>query len=61
MVLRRDDSIEEKDKVLVDYRCEETEGIVCQMVRCVYPYTIYPIRKTKPVLEIIERRGTHKV
>lgn len=55
------DSIEEKDKVIVDYRYEDTEDIVCQVVRCAYPYTIYPFHKTKPVLEIIERRGIPKV
>ena len=54
------DSIEEKDMVLVDYRYEEMEGIVCQVLRCAYPYTPYPLHKTKPVLEIIERRGKPK-
>lgn len=55
-----DDCIEERDKVLVSYGTQEKEGIVISVVRCIYPYVIYPIEKTKAVLEIIERHGKAK-
>ena len=50
-----DDEIEVGDMVLVSYRYQEQEGIVSQVVRCVYPYVIYPTDKTFPVFEIVKR------
>ena len=50
-----DDEIEVGDTVLVSYRRQEQQGIVSQVVRCVYPYVIYPTNKTLPVFEVVKR------
>ena len=50
-----DDKAEKGDRVLVPYRYKEEAGIVAQVVRCVFPYVIYPSEKTKPVFEIIHK------
>ncbi|MBO5019184.1 MAG: hypothetical protein J6D52_00830 [Clostridia bacterium] len=50
-----DDEIEKGDTVIVPYMRKETEGIVSQVVRCVYPYVVFPIKKTLPVLELVKK------
>ena len=50
-----DDEIEVGDMVLVPYRHQEQEGIVSQVVKCVYPYVIYPTNKTLLVFETIKK------
>ena len=48
------DSVEERDFVLVPY------GFAATVVRCIPPYTPYPLAKTKPIFEVTERRGKPK-
>lgn len=54
------DSVEEKDFVLVSYGIEESPGCAATVVRCIPPYTPFPMEKTKSILEITGRRGKPK-
>ena len=49
------DSVEIGDIVLVSYGIYEIEAVVVNVVRCAYPYVVYPYKKTKSIYEIIER------
>ena len=52
-----DDEVEQGDMVIAPYRHQEQEGIVTQVVRCVYPYVVYPAKKTLPIFEITKRKN----
>ena len=54
------DSVEERDFVLVPYGIDEKRGFAATVVRCIPPYTPYPLAKTKPIFEVTERRGKPK-
>lgn len=46
-----DDVVETGDTVLVPYRHQEQEGNVTQVVKCVYPYVVFPAKKPRSYLK----------
>jgi len=54
------DSAEEQDFVSVPYGIEDRLGEVVNVVRCIPPYTPFPLEKTKAIFSITQRRGTPK-
>ena len=50
-----DDEVEQGDWVIVPYQRQEREGIAAKVVKCVYPYVVFPAEKTKVILEITKK------
>lgn len=53
-----DDEVEPGDWVIVPYQHQEREGIAAKVVKCVYPYVVFPAEKTKVILEITKKANS---
>lgn len=49
------DKAEKDDLVVASYGVEELTGRVIQVVRCVYPHVIFDIKKTKPIIKVVNK------